>query len=176
MRQISVAVSGLPATDRLDDRWRLMLKRWPALLRRVSLGPGGDPIWTLAGHPPSTIELHEVGHLSASEQENLIRSHQAEDLRRGFDLETPLDYYFADADGASTIEAQELDRVELRIGPGAAGALITPHGEKPLPIGAQIDPATSVFTWAAAAGFVGQYDFVLAWHHVRIVLRPKQTH
>jgi len=43
----------------------------------------------------------------------------------------------------------------------------------PLPIGARIDPATGVFTWAPAAGFVGRYDFVLGGHRVRIFLRPK---
>jgi len=93
--------------------------------------------------------------------------------RRGFDLSAPLNYYFPDQDGVVTIDAQELDRVELQLEPGAKGAQITPLGLQPLPIGAQIDQSTGVFTWAPGPGFVGTYDFVLAAHRVRIVIHTK---
>ena len=92
--------------------------------------------------------------------------------RRGFDLNAPLDFYYPDQDGVVTILAHELERVELRLEPGATGALITAQGEKPLPIGAQIDPATGAFTWAPGVGYVGRYDLVLGGHRVRIVLHP----
>jgi hypothetical protein len=95
--------------------------------------------------------------------------------RRGFDLSTPLNYYFPDSDGVVTIDAQELDRVELLLEPGASGAQITPLGLRPLPIGAQVDRSTGVFTWAPGAGFVGTYDFALGGRRVRIVLRPKSN-
>ncbi|HEX6463614.1 MAG TPA: BACON domain-containing carbohydrate-binding protein, partial [Vicinamibacterales bacterium] len=93
--------------------------------------------------------------------------------RRGFDLTVPLEYYFPDRNGVVTIDAQELDRIELQLEPGATGALITPLGERPLPIGAQIDQSTGIFTWAPGAGFVGTYDFVVDGQRVRIVLRPR---
>jgi hypothetical protein len=95
--------------------------------------------------------------------------------RRGFDLNEPLDYYFPDFDGVVTIDARELDRIELQLEPGATGVLITAQGDKPLPIGAQIDPATGVFTWAPGAGFVGAYEFMLDGQHVRIVIHSKST-
>jgi Divergent InlB B-repeat domain/Viral BACON domain len=93
--------------------------------------------------------------------------------RRGFDLTAPLQYFFPDAEGVVTIEAQELDRIELQLEPGATGVQMTPRGERPLPAGARIDPVTGVFTWAPGAGFVGAYDFVLGPQRVHIVLHPK---
>ena len=72
-----------------------------------------------------------------------------------------------------TIHAQELERIELQLEPGATGSVITAQGKKPLPFGAQIDPATGIFTWAPGVGFVGRYDLALDGHRVRIVLHPK---
>jgi uncharacterized repeat protein (TIGR02543 family) len=92
--------------------------------------------------------------------------------RRGFDLSEPLDYFFPDLNGVVTIDARELDRIELQLEPGATGALITPQGGKPLPIGAQIDASTGVFTWAPGAGFIGSYTFVFGSRVVHIVLHP----
>jgi hypothetical protein len=92
--------------------------------------------------------------------------------RIGFDLNTAPQYFFPAADGIVTIAAHELDRIELQLEPGATGMMITPVGDKPLPAGARIDPATGVFTWAPGPGFVGAYDFVLGAHRVRIVLHP----
>ncbi len=95
--------------------------------------------------------------------------------RVGFDVNVPLQYFFPGADGVVTIQAQELDRIELQLEPGATGVQITPQGEGPLPAGARIDPATGVFTWAPGAGFVGTYDFVFGNQRVRIVIRPKAS-
>jgi hypothetical protein len=72
-----------------------------------------------------------------------------------------------------TIEARELDRIELQLEPGARGALITAQARKPLPVGAQIDPVTGVFTWSPGPGFVGSYDLVLGGRRVRILVRPR---
>jgi hypothetical protein len=92
--------------------------------------------------------------------------------RIGFDLNAPSHYFFPAADGIVTIAAHELDRIELQLEPGVTGVMITPPGDRPLPAGARIDPATGVFTWAPGPGFVGAYDFVLGAHRVRIVLHP----
>jgi hypothetical protein len=92
--------------------------------------------------------------------------------RIGFDLNTAPQYFFPAADGIVTIAAHELDRIELQLEPGATGVMITPLGDRPLPAGARIDPATGVFTWAPGPGFMGAYDFVLGAHGVRIVLHP----
>jgi hypothetical protein len=92
--------------------------------------------------------------------------------RRGFDLSARLDYYFPDRNGVVTIEARELDRIELQLEPGATGKLITSDEPQPLPAGAQLDRRTGIFTWAPGPGFVGSYDFVLGGRRVRIVLRP----
>jgi Viral BACON domain len=93
--------------------------------------------------------------------------------RVGFDLGGPQQYFFPGAAGVVTIRAQELDRIELQLEPGATGVQITPQGEAPLPAGVRIDPATGVFTWAPGAGFIGAYDFVFGSQRVRIVIRPK---
>jgi hypothetical protein len=92
--------------------------------------------------------------------------------RRGFDLSAPLEYYFPDQDGVVTIEARELDRIELQLEAGSTGALITPLGLRPLPAGGQLDRTNGLFTWAPGPGFVGAYDFVLGGRRVRIELRP----
>jgi len=93
--------------------------------------------------------------------------------RRGFSLDAPLEYFFPDRDGVVTINARELDRIELELEPGATGVSLTPRGERPLPAGAQIDRSTGLFTWTPGPGFVGRYDLILGGNRVRIVLRPK---
>lgn len=94
--------------------------------------------------------------------------------RVGFDLNVPLEYFFPDRDGVVTVAAHELDRIELQLEPGATGLMVTPLGDKALPPGARIDPATGVFTWAPGPGFVGTYDFVVGAHRVRVVLHPSR--
>ena len=86
--------------------------------------------------------------------------------RRGFDPYTPLQTYAPDAGGRITIQAEELDRIELVLG-GDRSSL------RPLPFGSRIDPATGVFTWHPGVAFLGAHDFVLGGRDVRIVLNPK---
>jgi hypothetical protein len=98
--------------------------------------------------------------------------------RRGVVADAPLTTYEADADGVITIEAEELDRIELKTG-ATAGHLVTPAGPAPLPIGSRIDPEDGTFTWLAGVGFVGRYDFVFdtpaGRRDVTIVLHPKRA-
>jgi BACON domain-containing protein len=95
--------------------------------------------------------------------------------RRGFDLAVPYQTYRAGADGVTTIQAEELDRIELLLGAGASGFSRAGGATLPLPIGSRIDPATGVFTWNPGVGFVGAYDLVLGGRDVRIVLNPQRS-
>jgi hypothetical protein len=92
--------------------------------------------------------------------------------RVGFDLNAPPGFFFPDRDGTVTIAAHELDRIELQLEPGATGVMVTSLGDKPLPLGARIDLASGLFTWAPGPGFVGDYDFAFGDRRVRITIRP----
>ena len=93
--------------------------------------------------------------------------------RRGFDAAAPFHVYVVGADGRVTVQAEELDRIELLLGASPVGYLMRNGARQLLPIGSRIDPVTGTFTWHPGVGFVGPYDFVLAGRQVRIVLNPK---
>lgn len=61
----------------------------------------------------------------------------------------------------------------------ARGALQTPMGLEPLPIGSRLETATGTFTWNPGVAFVGAYDLVFdgpaGRQDVRIVLHPKES-
>lgn len=104
--------------------------------------------------------------------------------RRGFDPETPLQTYQSQNDRV-TVQAEELDRVELQLGAHDSpytGYLRAANGLGPLPTGSALDPVTGAFTWMPGVGFSGAYDFVFVQpgmaeaasrRDVRIVLNPK---
>jgi hypothetical protein len=105
--------------------------------------------------------------------------------RRGFDLTAPLREYAA-ADGRVTVQAEELDRIELLLsdtgGHQYTGYLRTIDGVAPLPVGSTLDAATGAFTWMLGVGFIGNYNLVFVrWNgdrpaarqDVRIVIGPK---
>jgi hypothetical protein len=105
-----------------------------------------------------------------------VRSISALEGRRGFNLDALFRLYPSDADGVITIQAEELDRIELRTR-ATAGYLRTALGPHPLPIGSRLDAASGVFTWQPGVAFVGPYDVVFdtpeGERNVRIVLNPK---
>ena len=107
--------------------------------------------------------------------------------RRGWDLAAPYQAFAAGGSGRVVVRSEEVNRVELRLGPAEhySGHLRTSEGLSPLPIGSHLDATTGVFTWAPGVGFVGAYDLVfvrwngataVARHEVRIVLDPKGSH
>ena len=102
--------------------------------------------------------------------------------RRGFDLNAPYRDYLPDASGRVTVQAEELDRIELLMTGYTEGYLRYSGEVRPLPFGSHLDPATGTFTWMPGVGFVGPYDLVfvrwnggraVARQEVRIVLNPK---
>lgn len=110
--------------------------------------------------------------------------------RRGWNLAAPLRKLQPDASGLVTMDAEEVDRVELFVSSGSsegagtfAGYLWDGTRFGPLPIGASLDAARGVFTWQPGVGFVGAYHFVFLQgiepaairRDVRIVLHPKRS-
>ncbi len=110
--------------------------------------------------------------------------------RRGYDLAAPFQSLDVDANGRVTVDGEELDRFELRVGQADSATALTGYGRagsslSSLPIGSHLDPDTGVFTWQPGVGFVHDYDLVFVrWQHgvaierreVRVVLHPKASH
>jgi hypothetical protein len=85
----------------------------------------------------------------------------------------PFQTYAAGDGGRITIQAEELDRIELEVGPGAAGYSRVNGELRPLTTGARLDVASGVFTWNPGVGFLGAHDFVLGGRDVRVLIHPK---
>ena len=105
--------------------------------------------------------------------------------RRGYDESAPLGRY-AVKNGATVVQSEELDRIELRLGAGQplTGYLRSGGRLAPLPIGSALDSDSGVFTWQPGVGFSGSYDLAFVrWaggravsrHDVRVVLNAKAS-
>ena len=98
------------------------------------------------------------------------------EARRGFELDAPFRVYEPDASGRVVLQAEELDRIELKM-PGATGGHLVTTGEpRPLPVGSLL--SDGLFTWQPGPGFVGSYDLMFVRpdgtrQDVRVVLNPK---
>ena len=96
-------------------------------------------------------------------------------LRRGHDLQRPLERLMPDADGEYVIEMQELDHIELSLG-ARAGFLVVNGVRRALPIGSTLKHGT--FYWHAGPGFVGNFqllfDRIIAPPiHIGIKINPR---
>jgi Lamin Tail Domain/Viral BACON domain len=105
--------------------------------------------------------------------------------RRGFDQQAP--YATLPTEGGSpAIHAEELDRVEIRLGDlqpdGWSGFLRVGAMLEPLPIGSHL--AGGTFTWQLGPGFLGVYELVFVRSEggatvdrqdVRITIHPQGT-
>ena len=91
---------------------------------------------------------------------------------------------FSVVNGITTVQSEELDRIELRLGggQGVTGYMRSGNTLAPLPIGSAFNASTGVFTWQPGVGFVGSYDLAFVrWaggravsrQDVRVVLNAK---
>jgi hypothetical protein len=106
-----------------------------------------------------------------------------------------------DPSGRVVVQGEELDRIELILGPSEpgvryAGYLQAGSELRGLPMGSRLDEKSGMFTWQPVAGFVHAYDLVFlrcqdgvsdrgsvvplsglscARREVRIVLNPKRS-
>lgn len=160
-------------------------------------GPGGNSAAGIA--PPDVIQAHATLDIPHGAALRTATTPLAEALtavaadvtpiegRRGFDPAATTREY-AVTDGRFIVESEELDRVEIRLGHGAAGRytgyLRTVSGLAPLPVGSTLDAVTGQFSWMPVPGFLGAYDLVFVrWNgsgpaarqEVRVVLNPQGT-
>lgn len=122
-----------------------------------------------------------IGMNDRSELAGAMADGGAIDARRGYAPDTPFALHEADAHGRVTLQAEELDRIELMTHGATEGYLVSGEALRPLPIGSRLDPDSGSFIWQPGIGFVGSYDLIflrrtsggLARQDVRIVLNPK---
>jgi hypothetical protein len=141
-----------------------------------------------AGAPPSLV----AGSLVAASRAGLSASDGVASAtidpspiaaRRGFDLTAPFQSNTPDADGRVTLQAEEVDRIEIRTNGATEGFLHAGTELHPLPLGSTLDPATGVFVWQPGPGFVGPYDLTFvrstgnpfSRQEVRIVLNTRAS-
>jgi hypothetical protein len=119
--------------------------------------------------------------MNDSELAGAMADGSAINARRGYASDTPFARHETDANGRVTLQAEELDRIELQTHGATEGFLVSGDTLRPLPIGSQLDPATGTFVWQPGVGFIGGYDLVFVRHEgghvvrqdVHIVLNPK---
>lgn len=142
---------------------------------------GSGPAGLMAG-----LSADSVTAVAAAGSEDVASAaidRSAVQWRRGFDLDVPFQALVPDADGRVTLQAEEVDRIELTTDGATEGYLHAGADLRPLPAGSHLDPQTGVFVWQPAAGFVGVYDLTfvrrtgssLSRQDVRIVLNPKTS-
>jgi hypothetical protein len=107
--------------------------------------------------------------------------------RRGWDPDAPWRSFATSSSGRALVRAEEVSRVQLRVGPRGQGVrfdgyLQTADGVAPLPVGSVLDASTGEFTWAPGVGFIGNYDLTFVRsvdgravdrRDVRVVLHAK---
>ena len=150
----------------------------------VTNGTGAMTAMTAAGEAPAHAALRAIDpeaiDLAPLDSGAIVG-------RRGLDPAAPYLAFAAGGSGRVVVRSEEVNRVELHLGPAEhySGHLRTSEGLSPLPIGSHLDATTGVFTWAPGVGFVGAYDLVfvrwngaaaVARHEVRIILEPKGSH
>jgi hypothetical protein len=95
------------------------------------------------------------------------------EVRRGFDLDAPFTAVTANQDGLFVVNAEELDRIEVRA--GAERGRLRSGGLHALPVGAILQP-DGTFIWQPGVAFIGPYDFAFdtpdGERRVRIILHP----
>ena len=90
--------------------------------------------------------------------------------RTGFDLTTPFVAIYP-VDGVSTVQIDDLGRVELWLGEGVdAGYLVANGTLRDLPPGSHLDAASGQFTWAPGPGYLGTYRLAFVRNGERVTV------
>jgi hypothetical protein len=134
---------------------------------------------------PRAAALRSGGSIASLASEIAAATQDARAItgRRGYDPSAAFRRYHA-AKGVVTVQSEELDRIELRLGggQGLTGYMRSGDALVALPIGSALNAVSGVFTWQPGAGFVGAYDLVFVrWgggravsrQDVRVVLNPR---
>ena len=99
-------------------------------------------------------------------------------MRRGFDLSDAVCHRSHRRGRAVVVDAEALDRIELRLGPGEGtltGYMRVGTELGPLPIGSQLDDATGTFGWQPGVGFVGRSSRLVRAKDGRVTERQEVT-
>jgi len=121
-------------------------------------------------------------------------------VRRGFDLNQPVETVFPGKDGTVEVEIRELERVVIYL--DVEGVSISAEKElplssrfdkwerylaylvvgdelRPLPVGSTFDAERGTLVWQTGPGFLGDYQFILkdltagSKRNLKIRIRPK---
>jgi hypothetical protein len=104
-------------------------------------------------------------------------------IRKGFDPTNEVIFLEPGPDGIFEVGLQELDRLQILLGPDETrqGFQIVGSEFRPLPIGSTFEAKTGTFSWMPGPGFVGVYEFVFQNSSeperealtLRVEIRPK---
>jgi subtilisin family serine protease len=119
----------------------------------------GSRYFTVASGGAGTVSAAPAGALTATASVPAAPSGGPLRARRGFDVMAPFHRVGADASGRASLDAEELDRIELQLPGVVSGALHDGRGYGSLPIGSTLDVSGGRFAWQPGVGFVGRYEF-----------------
>jgi hypothetical protein len=104
-------------------------------------------------------------------------------VKRGYNEKEESQVILPNGDGVNTLEAKELERIEIRLGgPIYTGHMVVGDKVQVLPIGSSLDSQRGIFYWQLSPAFLGSYDLefiVRKWtgellrKKVRVTVTPK---
>jgi hypothetical protein len=116
----------------------------------------GSRYFTVQRESPGSVNLQPSIAAASPQGSTTVRGPIA--LRRGFDLSAPFRPARLTA-GVVVVDAEELDRIELRLPGVVSGAMRAGSNLGDLPIGSRLDVQAGTFGWQPGVGFVGRYEF-----------------
>ncbi len=91
------------------------------------------------------------------------------DVSKGYKRETRHLRHYPDNNGNITVEARELERIEIDFSTGGTGVslvsgyMVVGNSIRPLPVGSTLDAERGLFYWQPGPGFAGVYRFVFTF-------------